>query len=221
MLFPSTGCEELLGRMFNLGVESPTISVMRACICRRDLRIRAWSCQRFSGLRRNRKVGAFLAQPSKIVRECLTMHEQKIATEDLRGFIQELHNHMRHNMALWIQWFTFFISINYVAFGWFAGSDSTKPPSHIAVKIAAALFISQCSLGIWISLSFRRWLKKADRELFGLYQRVHAERSEPTFSAQFYQLGVLLACVAMAALIIGWLALVHWLPLPQSISIPK
>ena len=146
------------------------------------------------------------------VRECGVMHDRNPATEELRSLIQELHTHMRHNMALWVQWFTFFVGVNYIAFGWFAASDKNKMPTKSAVLIAACLFISQCALGIWTSLSFRQWLNKSDRELFNLYKKLHAERTEPTFSTHFYGLAITLASVALGVLIIGWLALVHWLP---------
>jgi hypothetical protein len=146
------------------------------------------------------------------MRECVAMPDHNPATEELRNLIQELHTHMRHNMALWVQWFTFFVGVNYLAFGWFAVSDRNKLPTKSAVLIAACLFISQCALGIWVSLSFMQWLKKADLELFGLYKKLHAERIEPTFSTHFYGLAITLGSVALGALIIGWLALVHWLP---------
>jgi hypothetical protein len=114
------------------------------------------------------------------------MNDRSPATEDLRNLIHELHTHMRHNMALWVQWFTFFVGVNYIAFGWVAVSDRNKMPAKNAVLIAACLFTSQCALGIWISLSFKQWLTKADRELFGLYKKLHAKRSEPSCEARWH-----------------------------------
>jgi hypothetical protein len=130
---------------------------------------------------------------------------------DLRNLIEELHKHMRHDMLLWVQWFTFFVSINYLAFGWFAGSDANKLPSQHALWIASCLFISQCGLGVWVSLFFRNWLTNADRELFGLYAALNAQANEPTFSLPFYRLALALGTAALLVLIAGWIALAVWL----------
>ena len=137
------------------------------------------------------------------------MNDESAALFDTRKLIEELHKHMRHNMSLWVQWFTFFVTINYVAFGWFAsgGSGSPPQPNRHALTYASSLFVTQCALGIWISLYLLGWLKTSDRALSALYKKLHPHIKEPAFSTSFYRLAVLLGSIALLALICGWIAL--------------
>jgi hypothetical protein len=111
-------------------------------------------------------------------------------------------------MSLWVQWFTFFVSVNYLAFGWFAsGGTGNAVPSHHALIYAASLFVTQCLLGISMSVYFLPWLKTSDRALSGLYIDLHAQTKEPVFSVPFYRAAVALGSVALLCLICGWIAI--------------
>ena len=52
--------------------------------------------------------------------------------------VDELHCYLRHNMQLWVAWFTFFVTINYVGLGWFAseifkgGNPNLRPLHYVA-----------------------------------------------------------------------------------------
>ena len=50
VLFPRTGCEEMLGEIFNLGIESHD-DLCDALVYMVLGLVRAWSCRRFTGLR--------------------------------------------------------------------------------------------------------------------------------------------------------------------------
>ena len=125
---------------------------------------------------------------------------------DVRTLIEELHNHIRQNMSLWVQWFVFFVTVNYVAIGWFAEG----PKDIHAVWIVSVLFMSQCALGVWATVYVRQWFGRSDRELHMLYRKLHAGKIEPEFSVPFYRVAVLLGGLALAALICGWIAIVWW-----------
>jgi hypothetical protein len=125
---------------------------------------------------------------------------------DLRKIIEELHNHIRQNMSLWVQWFTFFVTVNYVGIGWFAKGAS----DNHAVWLASTLFISQCILGIAATVYMRQWFGRSDRELHSLYRRLHAEKIEPEFSVPFYRIALLLGGLALAALVCAWIAIAYW-----------
>ena len=128
---------------------------------------------------------------------------------DERKILDELHQYFRSCMTLWVQWFTFFVTVNYLALGWFAQeivkSGSLKDARPL--KYVAILFISQCLLGIWVSLLLRQWFLRTDKELSTRYEILQLSLSRPVFLAQFYSNAISLACVALAALILCWILL--------------
>src|ERR1700677_3781619 len=140
--------------------------------------------------------------------------EEELGIQDRRQILSELHQHARMNMQMWTQWFAFFTGINYAAYGWFAQAlISQTALNRAAVNLkpltyVAALLSSQCALGIWVSLSFRTWLKKNDSEMTRAYESFPRSIESPVYSYAFYAKAVLLAIVALfcmlAALI--WLA---------------
>src|ERR1017187_149178 len=92
---------------------------------------------------------------------------------DERKILEESHQYIRHNMALWVQWFTFFITVNYFGIGWFAQEivKSGEPlKDRRPLTYVSLLLISQCILGIWVSLILRRWFLTSDEELSARYQ---------------------------------------------------
>ena len=58
--------------------------------------------------------------------------------------VDESHQYCRHSMQMWMQWFTFFLTVNYAALGWFAGELAKQElKSYEALKEVALLFVSQ------------------------------------------------------------------------------
>ncbi len=119
---------------------------------------------------------------------------------------QEAHAYLRHNMQVWVQWFSFFVTVNYVALGWFA-SDIThhKIEDRMPLIVVAMFFSFQCMLGIWVSLRLRRWFidtgNQGDNEPGG-DQTIHTKYGNP--SASFYAFAVLLGCLALGSIVLIW-----------------
>ena len=121
--------------------------------------------------------------------------------------VNELHSYSRHNMMLWVQWFTFFITVNYLALGWFAGEiakgelKSARPLVYVSV-----LFILQGSLGVWVSLIWRKHLLKTGNDLSSLYARMLSSSDSPDFPHHAYGSSIVLGVIALVVVIGVWLA---------------
>jgi len=82
------------------------------------------------------------------------------SNQEARKVIDEVHVYMRHTIQLWVQWFTFFLTVNYVALGWFAGEIATGNLKNTSPLVrVAVLFICQDVLGIGICFAVRRWIQ--------------------------------------------------------------
>jgi hypothetical protein len=77
---------------------------------------------------------------------------------DLRGQLQQELDTAKTTATLYISWFTFFLTVNYVALGWFtstmvAGNFNDPVPLYTM----AGNFVVQLALGIAGTLLCRRW----------------------------------------------------------------
>jgi hypothetical protein len=123
---------------------------------------------------------------------------------DQRKIVEELHTHTRANMQMWVQWFTFFITVNYLGFGWFLQkTPDSNPPSRTALIAIASLLGLQCFLGVWVTLYFRRWLGKTHNNLMTAYKSLSHPVTLP-FSLHFYQRCLELAAIALVSMIVAW-----------------
>jgi hypothetical protein len=120
-----------------------------------------------------------------------------------RKVIDELHSYCRHTMQLWVQWFTFFLTVNYVALGLFAGEVSKKELHDPAPLVyVAGLFISQNLLGIVISAVAYRHFSNMGHSLESGYHVLGL--IPPQFAHKFYALAVAIGAVAMALVAGCW-----------------
>jgi hypothetical protein len=96
--------------------------------------------------------------------------------------IKELHNNVRHITQLGMNWFAFFVTVNYLTMGWLA-----KPPSsgvesinsHI-IRVLAGVFIVQNLLGI-VGLI---WVLRAAIAMKGEVNRLEKPPSEENADQQ-------------------------------------
>jgi len=126
------------------------------------------------------------------------------ALERLQKAVRESHEYCRHSMLMWMQWFTFFLTVNYVALGWFAGELARQElKNYRALKEVALMFVSQNLLGIVVCLLTWRYLSVAARAFASEYNDLGLK--SPTFPVRFYAIAVLLGAAAMALVIVLWL----------------
>lgn len=120
-----------------------------------------------------------------------------------RMVIDELHLYSRHLIQLWVQWFTFFLTVNYVALGWFAGGDHNKLTNRCSLVYIAALFITQNVLGIIVCMIARRYFSKTAQVLATQYQQLNIVA--PEFGQRVYVVAVMVGAVAMVFVVACWL----------------
>jgi hypothetical protein len=107
-------------------------------------------------------------------------------------------------MQLWVQWFTFFFTVNYVALGWFAAEISKNQVfNRRPLYYVAALFVSQNALGIVICIIASRWFMNTGRALETRYQGLGVK--PPQFAHRYYGVAIVVGAIAMAIVAVCWL----------------
>jgi hypothetical protein len=133
---------------------------------------------------------------------------------DERKLIEESHSYVRTSMTLWVQWFTFFITINYLGLGWFAqelvksGADALK--DRRPLTYIAALLICQCSLGVWMCLLLRKWFLAVNNDLVVRYSALPIPPQMAPSAVDFYRKAIIIGTCALITLIVGWGCLALW-----------
>lgn len=136
---------------------------------------------------------------------------------------QEAHAYLRHNMQIWVQWFSFFVTVNYVALGWFASDITHHKIEDRGPLIVVAIFFSfQCVLGIWVSRRLRTWFIETGKQgdTASGNDEINPIRSGNP-SASFYAFAVLLGCFALSSIVLIWavlsyLGVTHAPPAPSA-----
>jgi hypothetical protein len=67
----------------------------------------------------------------------------------LENKFKELHSNVRHITQLAMNWFAFFVTVNYVTMGWLAKAPDNSNPNSRIVPIVAGVFIVQNVLGVF------------------------------------------------------------------------
>ena len=118
--------------------------------------------------------------------------------------IDELHIYLRHTVQLWVQWFTFFQTVNYVALGWFA-SEIPKGGlnDRTALYEVTALFVSQNILGIVLCFAARTWISNREKDLKARYS--HLGVVPPDFGQNFSAFATFLGALALIIAAVIWI----------------
>lgn len=135
-----------------------------------------------------------------------TLSTTREVNESEQKLIDEARQYCRHTMQIWVQWFVFFLTVNYVAMGWFASklADRTiKRP--MAVWAVGALFVFQNFLGIGITLKFTEYFGQLDQSIALKYQRFRL--AAPPLPIRMYSNGVRFGVAAMALVIGIWIVI--------------
>ncbi len=75
------------------------------------------------------------------------MADDKTLLESSENKIKELHSNIRHITQLAMNWFAFFVTVNYVTMGWLAKGPGDGGANPHVVSIVARVFIVQNVLG--------------------------------------------------------------------------
>lgn len=93
---------------------------------------------------------------SQLSRESDANRATNLDEKYLEKKVEELHSNVRHITQLGMNWYAFFMTLNYVTLGWLASSGSINRP---LIVLVAGLFFIQNGLGI---LGIHRVLKEAE-----------------------------------------------------------
>ena len=107
-------------------------------------------------------------------------------------------------MQLYVQWFIFFVGINYIALGWFAGHYIDP----VVLSGVAILLSTQCVLGVWLSLSLRRWFIKTGADVTSGHVALPNAVKPPVFSTALYANRMIAGCIALVAVVVTWILVV-------------
>jgi hypothetical protein len=132
---------------------------------------------------------------------------------DLRAQLQQELDTAKTTATLYISWFTFFLTVNYVALGWFtstmvAGNFNDPTPLYAM----AGNFIAQLALGITGTVVCRKWALGTERNTEIIISKIKeltpSEAHVLTFRrghfAAFVANVYVLCALAMSFLIITW-----------------
>lgn len=119
--------------------------------------------------------------------------------------VKQLHETSRHGFGLFVGWFTFFITLNFVALGWLAKVGTEKPESLIVKKIAGAL-IFFIVLGIVSGVTVIVHVRRTRARLVGELM-THANYKsivKATLPTDLYTLNIALMSIALLILLYIW-----------------
>jgi hypothetical protein len=123
---------------------------------------------------------------------------------------QQIHEHMRSMFGNYISWFAFFVTINFVVAGWFAGKVlSRKPSSALGVLVTSGYFLVQGILSTSGTLILRSWYGRLGQTLLREPDTVSALDKEMVMQiVDNYRILLLLFAVSLVSLVAFWLVLI-------------
>ncbi len=120
---------------------------------------------------------------------------------------KQLHETTRHGFGLFVNWFTFFGTLNFFALGFLAKEivtgNSDRFLALTVTLIAFAMFV-WTGLGIWSSFAVERVSKRARVELLSC--SAHARTSTATLPVDIYRLNLWLMRIALMFFFLVWVA---------------
>jgi hypothetical protein len=119
--------------------------------------------------------------------------------------VKELHDYVRGNFQLYMAWFTFFGTVNFVSLGWLAALDEGVKMRSI-VWLVPAMFISQNILGIIASKYVSDFMDGYNDRILGLEKILVPDENaiESSLSLRLYNQVVALIAIALAIIAAVW-----------------
>ena len=107
--------------------------------------------------------------------------------------VTEAHNYLRVTMQMWVHWFSFFVTVNYIAMGWaVSGWAGTFPKSWVVYGV----LVFQWVLAAAVCVYLKRWMNNVTRYL--------DRGGTSTYGVhEFYRLCINFGMAAIASIAIG------------------
>lgn len=131
--------------------------------------------------------------------------EQVSATE----IVKQLHETGRHAFDLYVRWFTFFVTLNFVALGWLAkrkDDETIDPVLAIAVCISMIVFIM---LGAFSAGTIKSYLMELQHEIIARVKPLsEAERYvASSLPSELYAKNLRIITIALYFLLVVWIVI--------------
>jgi|GEM_PF-3388638 len=133
--------------------------------------------------------------------------------------IKERHEYARHVFTSTINWFSFFVVLNYGAMSWLAGSDKLKGDPRSVILVASG-FIAQNILGIIACLIVRRYFARSETRLLEAQAILLKRKSIPEdlsdlsgqtcLPRRLYSTVIALMIVALVPILVAWAVLIQF-----------
>ena len=86
--------------------------------------------------------------------------------------LDELHEYTRHTFQLFINWFTFFGTVNFAAMGWMGAATSLSGAFNGIAWLVPVMFVTQNMLGMAATYFVWLHLKEYDQRILSLERRL-------------------------------------------------
>ena len=128
--------------------------------------------------------------------------------------LTETNTFVRHHFQLYLGWYTFFLTVNFGAIGWFTSVLLTGAlKDSIPIIFVTTFFVVQIVVSYMASVEVRKYFEKSSSrcdELLGLLVAQPADsgyQPKSTIPVQVYSKIIRLICSTLIALIFFWIAL--------------
>ena len=134
--------------------------------------------------------------------------------ELLRMELTEINTFVRHHFQLFIGWYTFFLTVNFAAIGWFTSVLLTGALKvSLPIVFVAVFFVIQQIFSITATIEVRRYFvtssQRSDELLRVLAAQTDSSVAQPksTIPLQIYVKIIGLICGTMVSFIFFWISL--------------
>jgi hypothetical protein len=144
--------------------------------------------------------------------------------ELLRQEMTEIHSFARHHFQLYMTWYTFFLTVNFAAIGWFTSVLLTGALKvSLPIVFVAAFFVVQLIFSYIASLRVSSYFQEAYNrceEILGLLATEASSTKmlpQSAIPAPIYSKLIALMCSTLVSFVFFWVALtavaIHIVPL--------
>lgn len=133
----------------------------------------------------------------------------------------EIHEYLRLSITIYMTWFTFFITLNFLVAGWFSNQlllQKSTDTSLSGVVVISGYFLTQGILSFIGTFYMRNWYGGMAQKLFDLGENNMAQRAAILSFTHFFQHILDLILITFVTLILFWLFLLILGCFPNLIS---
>lgn len=131
--------------------------------------------------------------------------------------MNEIHNYVRHNIQIFLTWYTFFITANLVGLQWFVSLPKVGQSVSFNQYLSSALgFLIVNLLGLYASHHTRKYIKSSDvrvNEIVNILatnSKYNSGTPQSPVPIKLYFKGIIAVQVSLIAMSISWLLMLFF-----------